>query len=81
METRLKKCNTVLNCYHSPSECSFNDFDLNTHWILLIADLESPPSSWTVLCSPDEPEAKVLMAVDRQIYEMDSFQHKLKVCN
>jgi len=40
--------------------------------------MESPPSSWNVICPPDEQTTKVLMAVDSTIYELDSFQPKTK---
>ena len=41
--------------------------------------MEAPPSCWTIICAPEESEAKVLMAIDQNINELDSFQHKPKV--
>ena len=43
--------------------------------------MEAPPSCWTIICAPEENEAKVLMAIDQNINELDSFQHKPKVSN
>ena len=43
--------------------------------------MEAPPSCWTIICAPEENEAKVLMAIDQNINELDSFQHKPKVTN
>ena len=44
-----------------------------------MTEMERPPSCWTVICAPEEQEAKVLMAIDQSINELDSFQHKPKV--
>ncbi len=41
--------------------------------------MEAPPSSWIVLCLPEEQGSKVLMAVDSNMYELDAFQAKSKV--
>lgn len=46
---------------------------------LLFKEMEAPPSCWTIICAPEETEAKVLMAIDQNINELDSFQHKPKV--
>lgn len=40
--------------------------------------LEAPPSSWAVLCLPEDDGTKVLMAVEQTIYELDTFQPKVK---
>ena len=41
--------------------------------------MEAPPGCWAVLSLPDEQGSKVLMAVENNIFELDSFQAKPKV--
>jgi len=63
---------------------SFTQYIIIIFMMIDLIEMEAPPSCWTVICAPEEQEAKVLMAIDQSINELDSFQHKPKVisyCN